>query len=71
MLDQALVALRVDEAVRDDVVFAVQLAREQGVGEAGAGFLARCQALRWGCCWGLGRTGKGGVLVWLSVVGGR
>jgi hypothetical protein len=59
VLDQALVALRVDEGVGYDVVFAVELAREEGVGEAGAGFLAGCEALGGGGgCWGLWRGGS-------------
>ena len=58
MLDEPLVPLRVDDGVGDDVVFAVELAWEQGVGETGARFLARCEALGGGGgCWGLLRKG--------------
>lgn len=60
VLDQPPVALGLDEGVGDDVVGPVELAREQGVGEAGLGFLAGREALLGG--WGGGcLAGKGRV----------
>jgi hypothetical protein len=52
VFDQALVALRVDEGVRDDVVGPVEFAWEEGVGEAGLRLLAGRRALFRG--WGGG-----------------
>lgn len=60
MLYLALVALGVDEGVGDVVVRPVQLAREEGVGEAGLGLLAGCGTFLW--------RGRGGSLGWVSTV---
>lgn len=76
MLDQPLVALGVDEGVRDDVVRPVQLAREERVGETCLSLLAGCRAFLRG--WGggslsgvryvvEGRRGGDGE-VWITIV---